>query len=162
MKLAFYFFLVTIVTFSVFGQTETPLQVLKFDKTIQLATKPTLAKSNQSRVLLFYFASWCQFCRQEAPEIQKLHTDFGKKIEVLGVSGDDELAQVVEVATKWKLSFPVYWDSEHHLKSFLKVKKIPRILYMDASGNILKDQTATSGADDFFTFIKADLEKIKK
>ncbi|GIL16851.1 MAG: hypothetical protein BroJett040_06020 [Oligoflexia bacterium] len=144
------------------AHAETILSVLKSDSTIKLATKNIKSSATQPRKLIFYFASWCQFCKKESPEIEKIFQEYSKEVDVIGISGDEKLSEVESVVTGWSLSFPVYWDSEHNMKRFLKIKKIPRIIYLDSSGNVLRDQTATTGATEFFDFVQTDLKKIKK
>ena len=80
-------------------------------------------KSSQlkGQVLVTYFwASWCPFCAQQTPEIEKLSVKYQSKgLFVLGVSVDKDLSAAKAHFQKHRYSFPSTW-LDPQLKSDLK------------------------------------------
>jgi thiol-disulfide isomerase/thioredoxin len=70
-------------------------------------------KSSQlkGQVLVTYFwASWCPFCAQQSPEIEKLFVKYQSKgLYVLGVSVDKDLSAAKIHSQKNRYSFPSTW-----------------------------------------------------
>ncbi|WP_083664430.1 TlpA disulfide reductase family protein [Herminiimonas arsenitoxidans] len=65
-------------------------------------------------VVLSYFASYCPFCANEAPKLQKLYRENADKLIVIGVNievGDaDQKAKALKWVEKYRLTHPVTTD----------------------------------------------------
>ncbi|MBY9082470.1 TlpA family protein disulfide reductase [Paenibacillus sp. HN-1] len=63
-------------------------------------------------VLLNFWASWCDPCKAEAPELNRIAEKFGDRLEIYGinVTSYDNIANAQRFADKYKLSFPVMYD----------------------------------------------------
>ena len=59
-------------------------------------------------VVLNFWATWCEPCREEMPELSALHDAHkSKNIEVLGVAVDD-VAAISEFTKETKVSYPLF------------------------------------------------------
>jgi len=59
-------------------------------------------------VLVDFWATWCDPCKEEIPELGKLHEKLGPKgFVVLGASMDEETKEVAPFAKKAKIAYPV-------------------------------------------------------
>ncbi len=59
-------------------------------------------------VVLNFWATWCEPCREEMPELSQLHNAYkDKNLVVLGVAVDD-VAAIKEFAKETKVSYPLF------------------------------------------------------
>ena len=96
-------------------------------------------KTQQQKIFIFYFASWCGYCEAAAPIVQKT---FGKvkscPIRFVGVAGDDDLSAVAKIKNKWKFSFQIIHDSDRKWLRYFGIRQIPRaILISEADERVV-------------------------
>lgn len=91
-------------------------------------------------VLIDFWASWCQPCRQISPELVKLYnTHKGPSFEILGVSLDAEkeawTKAIAEDKLTWKhVSDLGYWNSA--AAKIYRINSIPHSILVDPDGKI--------------------------
>jgi len=81
-----------------------------------------LVRDAQGRPLVVNFwATWCEPCRQEIPALQALHVERGGKVRVVGVSVDDPGREEVvrRFLASQGVSFPQYIRSDSDDESFI-------------------------------------------
>ncbi|MCO1335174.1 protein disulfide oxidoreductase [Microbulbifer sp. OS29] len=91
-------------------------------------------------VLIYFWASWCPYCRIVSPAVTELARDY----QVIGVamqSGDDEV--VKEYMQRHALEFPVVNDPQGTLSTLWGIKVTPTLVIVGSDGNIA---WITSGA----------------
>ena len=71
--------------------------------------QPQQLKQYQGKiVVLNFWATWCEPCREEMPELSQLHDAYkNKNLVVLGVAVDD-LAAISEFSKETKVSYPLF------------------------------------------------------
>ncbi len=103
----------------------------------------TISLSNMKGkyVLLDFWASWCEPCREENPDILKMYNEFkGKGFTVLGVSIDTDKGAWLKALKEDKLPFAnvidvAGWDSK--VGKQYGVRSIPHSLLLDKQGKIV-------------------------
>jgi thiol-disulfide isomerase/thioredoxin len=92
----------------------------------------------QGKVLVIeFFASWCEPCKEIAPQIDRIYHQYGPKgVAVIGVSLDlpanrDAVARYVR---EHGVKFPVVID-DGRLRDRTGVFSVPTVLVMDTAGN---------------------------
>lgn len=63
-------------------------------------------------VLLNFWASWCDPCKAEAPELNRIAASLGDRLDIYGinVTSYDNKTNAQRFADKYKLTFPVMYD----------------------------------------------------
>ena len=109
-------------------------------------------KSNQlkGQVLVTYFwASWCPFCAQQSPEIEKLFVkNQSKGLYVLGVSVDKDLSAAKIHMQKNRYSFPSTWLDPQLKSELKKPSSVPVVTVYDKLGLMVQYEKGQMFAED--------------
>jgi cytochrome c biogenesis protein CcmG/thiol:disulfide interchange protein DsbE len=89
-------------------------------------------------VILNFFATWCDPCRKEVPDLVKLHKGFAKKgVSVIGVSLDEEGERALKPFIKqYGIAYPVVLATKEMLAAYGGMKGIPATFLIDHTGSI--------------------------
>lgn len=89
-------------------------------------------------LVLNFFASWCDPCREEMPLINELATKAGTNYSILGVAVEDSRAAVTQFAKESKLVFPIALDLNSTVKRLYRIFGPPATFFIDRQG-IIRD-----------------------
>jgi peroxiredoxin len=105
-----------------------------------LEGKPVaLANFRGKPLVMNFFASWCDPCRDEMPLINELASKGEKDgYSVLGIAVDDGRAAVTEFAKETKLVFPIALDLNSTVKRAYRIFGPPATFFIDGQG-IIRD-----------------------
>ena len=95
--------------------------------------------------ILYFWATWCGPCRRTSPLVSKLHDELGDRVQVVGVSSEEEAVISKYVAEHPEYTYPVGWDEERALKRRFEVKKLPTIVLVGADGKVVDWDISVSG-----------------
>jgi peroxiredoxin len=104
-------------------------------------TPISLSSLRGKYVLVDFWASWCQPCRMENPNIVNAYKNFKDKgFEILGVSLDQDGAAWAKAITDDKLTWKhvsdlKYWDNE--VAKMYGIRSIPASFLLDQEGKII-------------------------
>ena len=88
-------------------------------------------------LVMNFFASWCDPCREEMPLINELAAKGAKQgYNVLGIAVEDTRAAVTEFAKEAKLLFPIALDLNSTVKRGYRIFGPPATFFFDAQGMI--------------------------
>ncbi|PWK14431.1 thiol-disulfide oxidoreductase ResA [Tumebacillus permanentifrigoris] len=87
-------------------------------------------------VLLNFWASWCEPCRQEMPDIEKAYQAYKDQgVVVLGSNLRENNVSVKGFVDNMGLTFPIVMDKDGNLATqTYKVKPIPTSFFIDKAG----------------------------
>lgn len=87
-------------------------------------------------VLLNFWATWCEPCREEMPSMERLHRAYKDRgLAVLAVSLDSQGASVVKpFVKKLALTFPIGLDPKMAVRETYGVWAVPSTFIIDRSG----------------------------
>ncbi|MBN9161112.1 MAG: TlpA family protein disulfide reductase [Myxococcales bacterium] len=98
---------------------------------------PISLEASKGKVLVVdFWATWCEPCRASFPKLEELSKRVGDKVEVVGISVDDEKKGIVEFAKENGATFAIGWDEGHTIASRWKVEKMPTTFIVDRSGKV--------------------------
>ncbi len=105
-----------------------------------------------------FFASWCQSCAKEIPDIKKLiKQDTQQKIYVLGIDVDEDLDDGIAFQKELQIDFPVINDVEQQIISEFSPIAMPALYYIVDDKIVGKHIGAVPDIDEK---IKRDLQKL--
>lgn len=101
-----------------------------------LEGKPANLETFRGRPLVLnFFASWCDPCRDEMPSINDLASKGAQDgYSVLGIAVEDSRAAVTEFAKESSLIFPIALDLNSTVKRAYRIVGPPATFFIDAEG----------------------------
>jgi thiol-disulfide isomerase/thioredoxin len=95
-----------------------------------------------SILIINFWATWCDSCREEIPEFIKLQNEYKtKKVQFVGISVDDNSAVVTEYLKSLNINYPILIGSDRamRLARYLgdSEQAIPFTLIVNAQGTII-------------------------
>lgn len=98
-------------------------------------------------VLIDFWASWCGPCIREIPELQKLHSQHSKRLQIISISVDENKAQWQDAIAKYGLSQwtqliannneEYYFAEQANTALAYGVEQIPCFILIDKNGIIV-------------------------
>jgi len=89
-------------------------------------------------VFLNFWATWCEFCRDEMPAMERLYQEFkGRGFEVLAVNVKDKRSDALAFVKKLKLSYPIMMDPEGEIGLLYGAFGMPTTYLIDEQGIVL-------------------------
>lgn len=97
-------------------------------------------------VLLNFWASWCEPCREEIPALERLQSRLHSEgVAVVSVGVDDTREALLEIASKYGVSYTVFVDLEGELKRRYGVSGIPESFVLQRDGTFALFDDPSSG-----------------
>jgi peroxiredoxin len=89
-------------------------------------------------VLLNFWATWCEACKEELPSMQRLHESMADEgIQVVAVSIDrDHEDRIQEYIEKYHLTFPILRDPNQSARRGYFIMGLPTSYLIDSSGKL--------------------------
>lgn len=87
-------------------------------------------------VLINFWASWCKPCRDEAPELIRLHEKYGERLDIYGVNATffDTMNGVRDFVDEFQIPFPILLDKENTIGRRYEVPGYPMTFLIDRRG----------------------------
>jgi thiol-disulfide isomerase/thioredoxin len=88
-------------------------------------------------VLVNFWATWCEPCREEMPSIERLRQSLaGKPFEVLAVNIGEPLGRIERFLEKMPLGFPMLLDRDTGAAKAWKARVVPATFLVGSDGRI--------------------------
>ncbi len=88
-------------------------------------------------VLINFWASWCEPCRDEAPALQEFHRAHPQRFTVLGINLDDNTDDAGEFVEEYGLSYPQLRDGDgRERRDAYGMTGFPESFLVDPEGRI--------------------------
>lgn len=100
-------------------------------------------------VVIDFFASWCDPCKRELPELEKLHRELSPSgVTFLGINIDREAANASDMVKRFGLTFRVLLDPEGKVAELYDPPKMPSSYVVDKAGLLRFMNAGFDGAAD--------------
>lgn len=88
-------------------------------------------------VLINFWATWCEPCKKEMPDIQEAYNQYkDENFEVIAISSQESKITVNDFIQSYHLSFPVFIDKSGEVSNTYSVRFLPTSFFIDANGTI--------------------------
>lgn len=103
------------------------------------AGKPRALKDYRGKlVMLAFWASWCPYCREELPQMERLYREFKNRgLEVVAVNIKDKRDEALALVKKNQVTYPVLMDPEGEIGLLYGAFATPTVYLIDRKGTVL-------------------------
>jgi len=111
-------------------------------------------------VVVNFWASWCQPCKEEAPFLEGIWRDHGSRgLVVVGLDSKDFRADARRFADRFGLTFPLVYDGPGDLTSSYGVTGFPETFVIDREGRVVEAFAGAVDGDDVRERFEAAVEQ---
>lgn len=117
----------------------------------------TLKDYEGSYVILNFWATWCQYCDQEMPDLMAFQAKYKDEVTVLSINVKEDAKTVQAYVDKKKLNLPVLLDKDGQIAKEYQVGAYPTSFLIDRAGKIIGYLPVMMSANDMevsFKYLK--------
>jgi peroxiredoxin len=85
-------------------------------------------------LIVDFWATWCEPCKQSFPAYQKLQAELGGDLVIVGISQDDDAKGIPAFLSETGAKFPVVWDDGKAVAKAYSPPTMPTAFVIDRSG----------------------------
>jgi cytochrome c biogenesis protein CcmG/thiol:disulfide interchange protein DsbE len=117
--------------------------------------RPTLASLRGKPALINFWASWCEPCRQEAPQLERLRRSLHNSAGMVGVDYTDQADNARAFIERYGWTFPVLGDPDGIYGARFGFSGLPTTVVLDAEGRIAETLRGPQTIADFRRALEA-------
>ena len=117
-----------------------PGQAAPAFRVITTSGQPVTLDNYRNHVLVVdFFATWCQPCRQSIPHLVEMNRKYGKQgLQVLGLSADEDGERPVKAfANEFRINYPLALAGDITTADF-GIRSVPVMFVIDRKGTIVE------------------------
>lgn len=102
----------------------------------------SLKSTRGKKVILNFWATWCEPCRSEMPHMQAFYTNHQDEFEILAVNlthKDNSIEKITSFVKNMQLTFPVLLDEEGDISTRYGAFTVPTTFILNEQGEILHE-----------------------
>jgi thiol-disulfide isomerase/thioredoxin len=107
-----------------------------FEYTLSDGTTHKLSDLRGKKVLLNFWATWCEPCRSEMPDLQQAAETYGSDVAILGVNKLEPAAVIPPFVDEVPVGFPLIVNTKGDISSRYAAKNIPTSFFIDTGGRV--------------------------
>jgi peroxiredoxin len=100
----------------------------------QVALKDVIGKK---KVLLAFWTTWCPYCVQEIPDLNRFSAQNKNDTVVYGINIQESQTKVARFAERNSIGYPVLLDTDGKVAGLYGVRGIPALFAIDIKGKIV-------------------------
>lgn len=129
-----------------------------FEVKILNDNKVKLSDYKGKPVLLNFFTTWCPPCKEEMPDLQKLHEEYNENLTVLTINIGEETTIVEDFINENNYSFLVGLDPQLSIK--YPVISLPTTYILDKDGKIVLIQEGVIPSTTMYDYYKPVIDEL--
>jgi len=110
-------------------------------------------------VLVDFWATWCAPCVVELPHLTALQARHRGKLQIIGVSMDDDADSPKQLTAQYRLNYPVVMGDAALGRLYGGVLGLPQIYLVGQDGNVLRSWRGEFNPAELDTAIEAALRQ---
>ena len=92
----------------------------------------------EKAVVVNFWASWCNFCLEEMPDLEAVGQEFSGKLVILGINNQETVSQGDPFALSRGVTYPLlYLPKDDQIVKAYQVLAMPTTYYIDINGVIV-------------------------
>ncbi len=104
----------------------------------------TLSSLRGKGVVLVFWATWCEYCRQVLPHLAEVYEEARDDgIEMLAINQQEEPERVVAYTAEHDLPYPVLMDRDGEVAGRYRVRGLPTTVFIDPGGAVQRVHLGT-------------------
>jgi cytochrome c biogenesis protein CcmG, thiol:disulfide interchange protein DsbE len=121
----------------------------------------TLASLRGRGVVLNFWASWCQPCKEEAPVLEQIWRENRTRgLTVVGLDGKDFRGDARRFMQRFDLTFPVVFDGPGDVVQNYGVTGFPETFVLDREGRVVEAFIGAVDSDEDRARLRAAVERV--
>ena len=114
-----------------------------------------IAQQKGHPVLVNIWASWCDPCVAEAPDLVAAHQRYGDKVRFIGVDIQDDRSGATDFIAQHQIPYPSVFDPSNQIAVSYGLFSPPDTLFFDADGNLVKTLPGQVSTDELDANLQA-------
>jgi thiol-disulfide isomerase/thioredoxin len=106
-----------------------------------------IAQQKGHPVLVNIWASWCDPCIAEAPDLDAAYQRYGDRVRFIGVNAQDDRAGATDFIAQHQIPYPSVFDPSNAIAVSYGLFSPPDTLFFDKDGNLVKTWTGLISSD---------------
>ncbi|MCA0983186.1 TlpA family protein disulfide reductase [Halobacillus yeomjeoni] len=119
-----------------------------------------LSELKGKKVFINFWATWCPPCREEMPEMEKFHQEYGDEVEVLAINStgaEKNIEKVESYVQEGGYTFPILLDPDLEMNQIYQAISIPTTYFIGTDGVIQQPRKVGPMTYDFMVEMKEKL-----
>jgi len=106
---------------------------------LDLEDKETsLSKFRGKPVILFFWTTWCPFCREELKQLNLMHRELSESgVEVLAINVEERAEKVQRFMQRYSFSWKVLLDKDATVAGDYGILGVPTYILIDKEGRLV-------------------------
>jgi thiol-disulfide isomerase/thioredoxin len=106
-------------------------------------------------VLVNFWATWCPPCREEIPELIELKKLYGDRLEIVGISEDEDPPDKIEkFAMQQGMAYPIVMATPELIESYGGVPALPTSFLIDTQGRVVQKHSGLYPINSYHSEIR--------
>jgi thiol-disulfide isomerase/thioredoxin len=107
-------------------------------------------------VLVNFWATWCPPCREEIPELIALQKQYGDRLQIVGISEDDDPPEkVLKFAKQQGINYPIVMYTPELVSEYGGVPALPTSYVVDPKGLVVQKHAGLYPIESYNRDIRA-------
>lgn len=107
-------------------------------------------------VLINFWATWCPPCREEIPELIALQKQYGDRLQIIGISEDDDPPEkVLKFARQQGINYPIVMSTPELIAAYGGVPALPTSYVVDTKGRVVQKHAGLYAMDSYNRDLRA-------